>query len=199
MNHLRQTARLRNRYFVMRHGHSLANQQGIIVSRPATGCREYGLSDLGRRQVAASLAAGRELDADTLIVSSDFRRALETAQIAYRTLACKMPLCIDERLRERDFGELESASDQNYPRVWSEDARDPDGEALGVESANRVMRRTSALVIDLESRYRDASLLLVSHGDALQLLQAAFCKQDASQHRSLRHLETAEIRPLVLA
>jgi probable phosphoglycerate mutase len=183
----------------MRHGHSLANQQGVIISHPARGCREYGLSDLGRRQVVESLADDRELDADTLIISSDFRRALESAQIAHRTLACKMPLTTDERLRERNFGELEAASDTSYAEVWREDARDPDSELHGVESANRVMRRTSALVIDLESRYRDASLLLVSHGDALQLLQAAFCKQDASQHRSLRHLETAEIRPLMLA
>ena len=61
------------------------------------------------------------------------------------------------------------------------------------------MRRVTSLVADYESSHRGATLLLVSHGDALQLLQTAFRKQDASRHRSLEHLETAEIRLLELA
>jgi len=191
--------RLRNRYFAMRHGHSLANLRGIIVSHPENGCGAYGLSDLGRRQVAESLAAGHSLDEKTLIVSSDFERALETARIAHRTLACETPIVIDERLRERNFGELELTSDDGYAAVWTQDSVDPDSSWRGAESANRVMRRVTSLVADYESSHRQATLLLVSHGDALQLLQTAFRKQDASRHRALEHLQTAEIRRLELA
>jgi len=182
----------------MRHGHSLANQQGIIVSHPVNGCGAYGLSDLGRRQVADGLAGDHGLDEATLIVSSDFRRALETAQIAHRRLACRQPIVFDERLRERNFGELELTSDNGYAGVWQQDAADPDSNRRGVESPNQVMRRVTSLVADYESSHRDATLLLVSHGDALQLLQTAFGKQDAARHRSLDHLETAEIRLLRL-
>jgi probable phosphoglycerate mutase len=198
LNCILETTHLHNRYFVMRHGQSLANLRGIIVSHPDNGCGAYGLSELGRRQVTDSLAAVHPLDAKTLIVSSDFERALETARIAHRRLACESPMVIDERLRERNFGELELTSDQGYTAVWQQDAMNADSTWRGVESANQVMRRVTSLVADYESSHRGATLLLVSHGDALQLLQTAFFKQDASRHRALEHLETAEIRRLEL-
>ena len=176
----------------MRHGHSQANQQRIIVSDPANGIEDYGLSDLGRRQVDRSLARNAELDESTLIFSSDFRRALESARIAQQRLGCKSGPVVDERLRERFFGSLELGSDRKYEQVWREDAGDPDSEPFGAE-------RVTGLIVELESAHRDKNILLVSHGDALQLLQTAFEKQDASRHRALDHLETAEIRLLVLA
>ena len=183
----------------MRHGQSLANLRGIIVSHPENGCGGYGLSDLGRRQVEESLTAGHPLDEKTLIVSSDFERALETAEIAHRRFACEIPIAIDKRLRERHFGELELTSDRGYASVWERDAGNPDSNWRGVESANRVMQRVTSLVADCETRHEGETLLLVSHGDALQLLQTAFRRQDASRHRLLDHLETAEIRALQLA
>lgn len=198
MNCILETSRLRNRYYAMRHGQSFANLRGIIVSHPENGCREYGLSDLGRRQVIASLAANHSLGENTLIVSSDFERALETARIAHRRLACAAAIVVDERLRERNFGELELTPDSGYAAVWQRDAADPDSHWRGVESPNRVMRRVTSLIADLEVSHRNATLLLVSHGDALQILQTAFHKLDASRHRSLEHLQTAEIRRLDL-
>ena len=199
MNCILELGALRNRYFAMRHGYSLANQRGLIVSHPENGRGAYGLSDLGRRQVADSLAGGPPLDEKTLIVSSDFERALETARIAHRQLGCEAPIVVDERLRERNFGELELGSDQSYPSVWEQDAADPDSNWRGVESPNQVMRRVTSLVADYEASHRDATLLLVSHGDALQILQTAFNRLGASRHRSLEHLQTAEIRLLQLA
>jgi broad specificity phosphatase PhoE len=68
-----------------------------------------------------------------------------------------------------------------------------------VESVNQVMSRVTELIIDLERRFADTSLLLVSHGDALQILQTAFAGRDASTHRQLQHLQTAEIRCFRLA
>ena len=60
------------------------------------------------------------------------------------------------------------------------------------------MARVTALVIELERRYAATNLLLVSHGDALQILQTAFARQDAATHRQLKHLHTDEIRCLLL-
>jgi len=199
LNHLSDLTTLSNRYFAMRHGHSIGNQQGIIVSYPENGCSGYGLSDAGTNQVKTSLQQDRSLDGNTVIISSDFRRALESAAIAQRHLDCVLPVVTEIRLRERDFGELELGADSAYPAVWQQDLINADGDFRSVESANRVMERVTALIVDLESHYSDACLLLVSHGDALQILQTAFARQDASQHRQLQHLETAEIRSLRLS
>ena len=198
MNHLLDIERLNNRYFAMRHGHSLANQQGIIVSHPDNGCENYGLSGLGREQVRASLRQHSQLNAKTMVVSSDFKRARESAGIACEILACGVSICEEPRLRERHFGELELASDESYDQVWRQDEANPDSQARGVESANQVMARVTAVIADYENQYSAATILLVSHGDALQILQTAFAGLDASSHRQLEHLHTAEIRQLLL-
>lgn len=199
MNYLLALGDLSNRYFAMRHGHSLANQQGIIVSHAHNGCAGYGLSAQGRAQVEASLRRNDLLDTDTIVLSSDFSRAVESAAIAARLLGCSAGVETDLRLRERDFGELELGPDSAYASVWEQDEKDADGLYRAVESANRVMARVTALILDLEQRHVDTTLLLVSHGDALQILQTAFAGRDASAHRQLPHLQTAEIRPLLLA
>jgi len=183
----------------MRHGHSLANQQGIIVSDPANGCSGFGLSERGKAQVRDSLQQDKLLDANTIIVSSDFRRAYESAGIAHELLNCRSPLESDVRLRERNFGELELGPDSAYDEVWQRDELDPDGGFRAVEGVNQVMARVTALITDCEQCYAQQSLLLVSHGDALQILQTAFARRDASAHRQLVHLHTAEIRELLPA
>jgi len=198
LNHLIDLEILNNRYFVMRHGHSLANQQGIIVSDPENGCEQYGLSELGRIQVEQNMRADQLLGKTTIIISSDFKRARESADIAYSVLSCDTPVCLESRLRERYFGEFELSADSGYSEIWLQDAADPEGGFKGVESVNQVMARVSSVVTELEDQYTDETILLVSHGDALQILQTAFSRQDASSHRQLEHLQTAEIRQLIL-
>jgi len=199
LNHLSNCAALGNRYYVMRHGHSLGNQQGIIVSYPENGCDGFGLSEQGREQVEASLRIDSLLDVDTVIVSSDFNRAVESAAIARQALSSRSPIETDVRLRERNFGQLELGPDSAYQAVWQHDEQDPDSDYRAVESVNQVMSRVTGLIVDLERRFADTSLLLISHGDALQILQTAFAGRDASTHRQLQHLQTAEIRYLRLA
>lgn len=190
---------LSNRYFAMRHGHSIANLKGIIVSHRENGLNDYGLSAKGEAQVKKTMRSDDQLDSDTLIISSDFKRARESAEIVHELLKCQIPVCFDVRLRERYFGELELSSDSSYGEVWREDEINPDSRIRGVESANQVMERVTALVSEYEKKVTLATLLIVSHGDALQILQTAFSKQRASGHRYQQHLETAEIRRLSLA
>ena len=196
INRLLNIDRLNNRYFAMRHGHSMANQQRIIVSHPDNGRDNYGLSELGRKQVETSLRQDNHLDTDTVIVTSDFKRARETAAIAYEMLACSVSVCEESRLRERNFGELELAADDGYNEVWQQDEVNPDSQARGVESVNQVMTRVTSVVTDYDNQHSGSTILFISHGDALQILQTAFARLDASTHRQLEHLHTAEIRQL---
>ena len=198
MNHLSGLDRLANRFSVMRHGQSKANVAGLIVSRVEQDRRgDYGLSELGRKQaLAAALDCG--LPGDTVICSSDFSRARQTAQIVAAQLGAA-EVAIAQALRERSFGDWEGSATENYERVWAADATDPDHADGNVEPVAAVLDRTSALVVELERRYSGRDILLVSHGDPLQILQAGFLRIAPSRHRSLPALGTAEIRPLRLA
>ena len=118
----------------------------------------------------------------------------------------------DIRLRERFFGDFNGKSDGHYGDVWRVDCTDPDHTEFNCESVNSVVRRTSELILDIEKELEDIDndtdsqdddrphkVILVAHGDVLQILQTAFLKVDGSVHRSLDHLETASVRELRLA
>jgi glucosyl-3-phosphoglycerate phosphatase len=196
VNHLPGSSSLKNRFYIMRHGQSLANLEGIIVSDPTRGIGDYGLSEAGRSQVERSVEAATFLDESVRVLCSDFRRARETAEIVHRMLTSTQPLQIDPRLRERYFGRLDLGPDTAYSEVWRSDERNPDSEPFGAESANRVMARVTSLICECEENFSRSSILLVSHGDALQILQTAFAGESAARHRRISHLETAEIRLL---
>ncbi|MBN1500132.1 MAG: histidine phosphatase family protein [Spirochaetes bacterium] len=188
-------AELKNRYFAFRHGESEANTEGIIISNPETGIYEYGLSSNGRKQVQNSIENSILPDSDTKIYSSDFKRAVETAEII-KSILNVSEINISHLLRERFFGEFEKTSNKNYDKVWSEDRKNPDHNLWKVESVNSVLSRTSELIITLESRFSNMNIILVSHGDALQILQTFFLQTEAARHRDVEHLETAELRLL---
>ena len=185
---------LANRYSAMRHGQSKANAAGIIVSRIETDQGgDYGLTDAGRDQ-ALTAAQASGLPADTLICSSDFARARQTAELVRACLGAGDVLVAGE-LRERSFGRWEGTPAANYQQVWAADQAGT-AQADGVEPAAAVLARAAALVAALEARYAGREVLLVSHGDTLQILQAGFAGVDPARHRQLPHLATAEIRRL---
>lgn len=195
-NHLSGAVSLANRFSVMRHGQSNANVAGVIVSRIETDRRgDYGLSESGRRQ---ALSAGRScgLPPGTLICTSDFARARQTAELVRACLGAR-EVVVAEALRERCFGDWEGTPAANYEHVWAADVGGA-GQAAGVEPAACVLERVTRFVADLERRYCGRDILLVSHGDTLQILQAGFLRLDPSGHRRLPHLATGEIRPLRL-
>jgi len=181
----------------MRHGQSKANVAGLIISHPENGTHsDYALSPTGSQQ-ALSSAQQTHLDDTTIIFSSDFSRALETAEIVRQQLSCAQ-VQITHSLRERNFGEYEMSDHGNYQLVWNDDIVDATHKNNGVESIEEVTERVTSFINRLEATYMDKNILLVSHGDTLQILQTAFQKVDGSAHRSLPHLETAEIRELQL-
>jgi probable phosphoglycerate mutase len=197
MNHLSGIDRLANRFRAMRHAESKANARGIIVSRIENDRQgDYGLTEHGRQQaLAAARTSG--LPGDTVIYSSDFRRARQTAEIVRAQLGAP-EVVIATGLRERCFGDWEGSATGNYAQVWVADETDPFRSDGHVEPAATVLDRATALITELEQRHRGRDILLVSHGDTLQILQAGFAGVDPSRHRTLPHLATAEIHPLLL-
>lgn len=192
--------KLHNRYFGMRHGISIANMQGLVISDIKNGRHEYGLTKDGevgvRTAVEASLHSGI-LTSETIIISSDFKRAFGTAEIA-RDILHTSDIIIAEELRERHFGLLEKSTNavSEYSKIWAQDPTDPDHKTHQVESTNEVSSRVADLIDRLEKDYTDRTILLVSHGDTLQILQAYFQGQSSGLHRSFSPFQNAEIREL---
>lgn len=182
-----------NRYLLMRHAHSQANQQGLIISTPERGLAGFGLSSRGREQLEGLLADWRWAT-PVRILHSDFRRATETAERIARHFGRRLEA--EPRLRERHFGAFEGEGDARYAEVWARDARDPAHRHAGVEAVAEVAARMTGLIAELERRHAGEVILLVSHGDPLQILLTALEGREPSRHRERAPLAPASITVL---
>lgn len=181
--------------WVLRHGESTANVAGLIVSSPGPrAITEVGLTALGRDQTraAARVAAEQGLDPGALIVTSDFARARETAEEFAAALGAEAPRR-EARLRERGFGIHDEGSASVYDIIWATDRRRGlhDG---GVEQVTAVAQRVLAVLREADEQARKAPVVLVGHGDVLQIALALGASMDPHDHRDVPHLGNAEIR-----
>ncbi|MDP2586206.1 MAG: histidine phosphatase family protein [Candidatus Komeilibacteria bacterium] len=173
MNKVIKRNKLNNRYYVMRHGNSQANVARLIASWPTHSINKFGLTKKGQQEVLRSLKRAGFLNQQTIIYSSDFLRTRQTSEIARRYLKIKK-VFITPLLRERNFGQLEFKSSKHYAKAWAYDRKNPRLRPYGSESVLDVQKRLLKLIGDLEKRYQGQTILLVSHGDPLKILIAAF-------------------------
>src|SRR5262245_1368267 len=134
--------------------HSLTtdNEQGR-----ATGWLGGELSDYGRTQ-AVELGRRRGKDGVSAVFASDLARSVETAEIAFGGTA--MPVFLDWRLREVDYGEWNGAPAELIGR---ERRRRVDVSFPGGESYRDAVARLASLLRDL-ARTRDRQrVLLIGH------------------------------------
>jgi len=134
------------------HATSDDNEAGV-----AAGWLPGRLSPTGRAQ-AAELGRRRRRDGIDAVFASDLRRAVETAEIAFA--GAGVPLLLDWRLRECDYGELNGA-----PRavVHGDRVRYLDAPYPGGESWRAAVERVGRFVDDLPLRWAGKRVLVVGH------------------------------------
>jgi broad specificity phosphatase PhoE len=184
-------------FYLLRHGQSEANVQGLIASGLAAAREGFGLTALGRAQVRDAVIAAREaalLPQSCHVISSPLLRARESAALAADVLGTTVR--IDPRLAERGFGQFELASDDHYERVWQEDRADPAHEKWGVESTSAILTRVTALLHELHQADEAGTFLLCTHGDVASVLLCASNGLSLSQHRDVGAMGNGEVRPL---
>lgn len=183
-----------NHLYVLRHGHSEANEAGLIVSDPGNGIAKYGLTQKGRDQVAQSLETFAQSQADLtagVIYSSPFLRARETAEMAADKLS--WPVQVTDNLRERGFGEFELTEDVHYQRVWDQDEIDPHHQQWGVESVIKVWRRLEDCLRQVSIAHPRATVLLVTHGDPASILLRGLRGIGFPSHHRTCALDTGQL------
>ena len=127
-------------------------------------------------------------------MSSDFKRTRETAEILHTHLQVETPLRYELALRERNFGQFELSSHKNYQKIWDLDPEDPTHSTYGNESVMDVVTRTSKLLQSLDEEFSNRIILLVSHGDVIQILSTLFYGVPPSKHHTLPYIGNCEIR-----
>ena len=134
------------------HSLTLDNECGI-----ATGWLGGALSERGR-SLAAELGERRRDDAIDVVLCSDLARAVETAHIAFG--GSDVPVVLDWRLREIDYGELNGAP---VGAIERERGRRVDTAFPGGESYRDAVARVAGVLEDLRAGRRGRRILVIGH------------------------------------
>lgn len=157
-----------NKYFVMRHGGTEGNRDGVVsYKNQATD----NLTKIGEKEVAK---AGDNLKSQKidLIITSDFIRTKETAEVLRNHLGLdKNAVIEDHRLCEINPGDFDGGKWEDYHNhVKSTGPNWFDRTIGGGESLLDVKVRTGAVLYDLEKKYQNKNIVLVTHGGPAWLL-----------------------------
>ncbi len=155
--------------YVVRHGETAENAQGILCGQRI----DSPLNDIGIAQAkeTAKILQHYKFDA---VYCSPLKRAQQTAEIIVKNT--DYVVILDDRLRERDYGNLTGKSwaanfgeaAEKYRRLDIEQKFDY--RVYGGESAGDVWGRLNSFLNDLRKKeYR--SVLLVAHGGVLKSLK----------------------------
>ncbi len=153
---------------LMRHGEALSNKLNKLNSD--VNNQANGLTPEGKKQVSAT-AKTLKSEKFEIIITSDFKRAKETAEIVAKTLKIKM--ITDERLREVGVGKFEGRPDHEMSAF-----REGQGFANwhhkspgGIESFDSLKKRVFSALNDLQKKYKGKKILVVTHGDVIRVAQ----------------------------
>ena len=190
-----------NAYFALRHGESENNALNLVSSNPKN---TYHLTKKGKTQIEKSVKAfakqlkGKKID---LIVSSDFARAHETAEIAAKLLGYDGKIAIDKRLREIDCGIFDDRPIGDYHAYFTSMEEKFTKTAPKGESLNDVKKRMTECVYELDKKYTGKNILIVSHEYPIWALFAGVQGFDGAKAVAMRKpnadfIVNAEIKKL---
>ena len=134
------------------HSLTVDNELGI-----ATGWLGGALSARGRA-LAQELGERRRDNGIYAVFASDLARAVETAEIAFS--ATDIPVLLDWRLRELDYGELNGAP---ADAIATERARRVDLPFPGGESYHGAVARVASFLEDVRDGCAGERILLIGH------------------------------------
>jgi glucosyl-3-phosphoglycerate phosphatase len=153
------------RLILLRHGQTDYNVDGRMQ-----GHIDSCLTEAGHEQAAEAAPVLASLAPDRL-VSSDLRRAVDTAEVV--GAACGLPVKFDPRLRETHLGLWQGHTvaeiERDYPGAIATWRSDPGWAPPEGESRIDVVARSRPVVDELDAEFADSdgvseTVLLVAHG-----------------------------------
>lgn len=183
-----------NRYLLMRHGEAESNVRGILnadasVANPVT--------EAGKEQLAAAIEKlPKQVD---LVVYSPLQRTRETAEFICARLGVASSACVaDERLREVGVGAFEGKPSQERRAALGSPEAEFTESVEETETLNAVRARVGELLYELEREHAGKTILIVSHGDPLWMLEAVAAGADVPAALALgeRYIKTGEVREI---
>jgi isoleucyl-tRNA synthetase len=162
----------RNNFYFARHGESTKNVDEIVA-----GSIEHDKYDLTEKGIQEAEELAKYLDnigGVDVIISSDFRRASNTAQIVAKHFGVEIKT--DKRLREINVGVLEGVSEKEFQTNFVAKHNRWTDAPEGGETWQEIQNRMVECIEEINKNYEGKNILIVSHGDPLWLMQQHYGK-----------------------
>ncbi len=174
--------------YYVRHGFTQWNIDGFTQ-----GHSDIPLCDDGRAQAreAAKLLADKHID---LCIASPLSRTRETAEIILS--GRDVPISFDERIKERHFGSYEGKpyfrqeTEEFKTKVWD---IDEDGKYGDIETMASVVKRLYEFLDEIKEKYKDKSVLIVSHGGLSSAVKYYIAGEKISKNYRFDIIKNCEI------
>lgn len=193
-----KTKKSGNKYFVMRHGEAENNKLNICAGEPTS---PYGLTEKGKEQIISESANLKSKKID-VIITSPYKRTKETADEVAKILNISIDQIItDERLSEVNDGIFNGKPIDDYYAFYSKDRGSKyDKAPEGGESILVAKKRTGDFIYELDNKYSNKNILIISHDDALWSLFSAALALNKTETFTINNdgkfIKNAEIREL---
>ncbi|MFH1036648.1 MAG: class I tRNA ligase family protein [Patescibacteria group bacterium] len=194
----------KNKYYVVRHGHSVKNQKKICVCWPEPIECPLTIKGKAEAKETAKKLKNKKID---LIFSSDLLRTKQTAEIIGKEIGQEVKL--DKRLREIDSGIFNGKPIEEVGRFWDPEKKLPPAEYYekrfkiappGGENYISVEKRMRDFTKDMEKKYSGRNILIVSHERTITLLEKILygysMREFAGIIMAKKEIETGEVREL---
>lgn len=180
--------------FLMRHGEADHNVSGL--TGPATSEHDINnhLTERGRFQVAQSAKKLKKLGID-IVVASPLARAQETAAIVAAEL--HVPVETHDRIYDYDVGDWHDKSVEETDRLLPFERRFEE-PMPGGESLRDVRLRMMNSLQEILKKNSRKTILLVSHGDPLWVLNAALEGVEEKAYQTRWYPKTGEVKKIML-
>jgi probable phosphoglycerate mutase len=155
--------------FILRHGQTYHNKQGLIQ-----GWYNSELNDTGKAQV--KYAAQEFYESIDIIFCSDLTRTQQTLEPFALKYTC--PILFDWRLRERNYGSAENKHKDQFD--WDVFfSRDDVSSIEGAETTAKFRSRITSFLDDVKE-YTDTleNILIIAHGGTIMMMQSLLLDQE---------------------
>lgn len=191
--------KLNNQYYFLRHGEAISNVKSLNSSWPEKF--KNPITKNGAKEVKMSLKRLKQHDVD-LIFSSDLLRTKQTAALASKSLKIKPVL--DTRLREMDFGSLNGTHNgMTLEELFHSKSATKNHKLKKMETYQSVLKRVTSFLKELEKKYKNKTILIVSHQAPLWILENkinGFTLEEGltlvPKHKRIKRGELRKINPV---
>ncbi len=159
---------MNNTYFLLRHGQTIYQTEKLDEIYPWPDSPPVTLTKDGEEMIKA---AAHQLKKENinLIFASDTHRVKQSAEIVEKELGIKSEL--DRRLRDSNFGSYNGGTISEFNNKFDSPKKRFLERSENGECRKDVKERVEGFLEEVEKKYENKNILIISHGDPLLMLE----------------------------